>query len=122
LGSVTGTLDAAGGVSSSTAYSVFGQPAGTGAVGLGDAYGYTGHGWDIESGTHYARARWYDSRLGRFASEDPVDEVNLYPYVANQPLDYVDPTGQMAMEYGGISKDAPMRAGLARNTVQNKQA
>ncbi len=46
---------------------------------------------------HYARARWYDPTLGRFASEDPVDALNLYPYVGNQPMTYVDPTGQFAM-------------------------
>lgn len=99
LGSVTGTLDAAGGLASTSAYSVFGQPAGTGPVGLGDAYGYTGHAWDGDAGMHFARARWYDAGAGRFASEDPVDAMNLYPYVDNKPMDWVDPTGEMAAEY-----------------------
>ena len=104
LGSVTGTLDAAGGVASSSAYSVFGQPAGTGPVGLGDVYGYTGHAWDADAGMHFARARWYDAGVGRFASEDPVDAMNLYPYVGNQPMDYVDPTGEIAAaQYSLIS-------------------
>ncbi|WP_239021888.1 RHS repeat-associated core domain-containing protein [Nocardioides jishulii] len=102
LGSVTGTLDASGGVASSSAYSVFGQPAGTGAVGLGDAFGYTGHAWDGDAGMHFARARWYDAGVGRFASEDPVDAMNLYPYVGNQPMDWVDPTGRMAFSYAGF--------------------
>ncbi|WP_170970154.1 RHS repeat-associated core domain-containing protein [Nocardioides jishulii] len=104
LGSVTGTLDASGAVASSSAYSVFGQPAGTGAVGLGDAVGYTGHAWDGDAGMHFARARWYDAGVGRFASEDPVDAMNLYSYVGNQPLDYHDPTGEFAVEVAATSQ------------------
>ncbi len=122
LGSVVGTLDGAGALASSTAYSAFGQPAGAGTVGVGDSYGYTGHAWDSDAGMHYARARWYDSGTGRFASEDPVDAVNLYIYVDNRPLSFTDPTGMVAAgEYGGISKDAPMRARMASNGYQNQQ-
>lgn len=100
LGSVTGTLDGTGGLVSSTAYSVFGNPA-TAAVGVGaGTYGYTGHAWDGEAGMHYARARWYDPTLGRFASEDPIDALNLYPYVGNQPMTYVDPTVSLSTRLG----------------------
>lgn len=39
----------------------------------------------------------YDSRLGRFVSEDPIGfnggDVNLYGYVWNNPLNYYDPYG-----------------------------
>ena len=45
---------------------------------------------------HY-RARQYDSRLGRFISEDPIGfaggDINLYGYVGNRPLAYKDPLG-----------------------------
>ncbi|WP_170970156.1 RHS repeat-associated core domain-containing protein [Nocardioides jishulii] len=104
LGSVTGTgtLDSAGAVVSSSAYSVFGQPAGTGAVGLGDAFGYTGHAWDGDAGMHFARARWYDAGVGRFASEDPIDAMNLYTYVGNRSMDLTDPTGEVAVFYARI--------------------
>jgi RHS repeat-associated protein len=48
----------------------------------------------------YYRARYYDPRLGRFLSEDPIrfqssDDLNLYTYVANDPVDFVDPTGEI---------------------------
>ncbi|MEO5662756.1 MAG: RHS repeat-associated core domain-containing protein [Nocardioides sp.] len=112
LGSVTGTLDGSGKLASSTAYSVFGQPASAGAVGAGDTYGYTGHAWDADAGMHYARARWYDSGAGRFASEDPVDASNLYSYVRNQPATYTDPTGMVtAAEYGTLSTIAQLALG-----------
>jgi len=45
----------------------------------------------------YYRARYYDSEIGRFISEDPVGfdgGVNAYSYVANDPLDFGDPLGQ----------------------------
>ncbi|QCX28967.1 RHS repeat-associated core domain-containing protein [Nocardioides jishulii] len=115
---------ACGGVVSSSAYSVFGQPAGTGAVGLGDVYGYTGHAWDGDVGMHFARARWYDAGVGRFASEDPVDALNWYPYVGNQPYSYVDPTGEMAVSYapvaeGGSSRSYDAAALAAIGTTNN---
>jgi RHS repeat-associated protein/uncharacterized repeat protein (TIGR01451 family) len=118
LGSVTGTLDGSGALGASTDYSAFGQPAGVGAVGVGDVYGYTGHAWDADAGMHYARARWYDAGVGRFASEDPVDALNLYSYVRNQPLTYVDPAGMMAVDYAVVSQIAstalvPLLVGVA---------
>jgi RHS repeat-associated protein len=45
----------------------------------------------------YCRARYYHPSLQRFISEDPIEfasgDVNLYAYVSNDPLDFVDPLG-----------------------------
>jgi hypothetical protein len=44
----------------------------------------------------YYRARWYDPSQSRFASEDPIGfygGLNLYSYVENSSLQYVDPIG-----------------------------
>jgi RHS repeat-associated protein len=45
----------------------------------------------------YCRARYYHPRLQRFISEDPIEflggDVNLYGYVANNPLSFIDPLG-----------------------------
>jgi uncharacterized protein RhaS with RHS repeats len=43
------------------------------------------------------RARYYDPYVGRFISEDPIGfaggDVNLYLYVSNNPVNFVDPFG-----------------------------
>lgn len=46
-------------------------------------------------------ARYYDSKGGRFLSTDPLgyhDSMNLYVYVVNNPINYIDPYG-LAYQY-----------------------
>jgi RHS repeat-associated protein len=49
------------------------------------------------NGLYYMRARYYDAAVGRFISEDPIGfdsgEVNLYAYVGNNPISFIDPFG-----------------------------
>lgn len=44
-----------------------------------------------------AEARYYDPSTGRFISEDPIGfaggDVNLYAYVSNNPVSWIDPLG-----------------------------
>ncbi len=48
-----------------------------------------------ESGFYYYGARYYDPETGRFISPDNVNTFpSPYVYVRNNPLRYVDPTGQ----------------------------
>jgi RHS repeat-associated protein len=58
---------------------------------------------DVETGLDYFGARYYGSVQGRFTrpddflnDTDPVDPAswNLYAYVRNNPLRYIDPTGE----------------------------
>ncbi len=48
---------------------------------------------DADPGLYYLRARYYDPDIGRFLTQDPVPAVNLYAYVGNNPVNYVDPSG-----------------------------
>ena len=58
---------------------------------------YTGREWEPEVGMYFYRARYMDPRLGRFISQDPLafsaGDINIYAYVLNAPINYVDPYG-----------------------------
>jgi RHS repeat-associated protein len=55
---------------------------------------FPGQYYDTETGLHYNWNRYYDPETGRYMRVDPVSEgPNLYLYVQNNPLKYVDPKG-----------------------------
>jgi len=69
----------------------------------GNAYKFTGKERDSESGLDYFGARYYAAGYGRFTTTDPIwikldrlidaQRLNLYSYVRNSPLRFVDPSG-----------------------------
>jgi RHS repeat-associated protein len=68
-------------------------------------YMYTGQEQDEFGGLIYYNARWYDPEVGRFISEDPAAAnpndpltINRYIYCRNNPLIYVDPSGEFFAE------------------------
>ncbi len=68
--------------------------------------GYTGHQFDVETGLTYARARYYDSKLGVFLSRDSFEGVlgdapslHRFTYSHNNPLRYRDPSGRSVLGF-----------------------
>jgi RHS repeat-associated protein len=95
LGSVIGLTNDVGAWVEKYAYTLYGKPAVQSTV--GNPYMFTGRRLDTETGLYYYRARYYDPNLRRFIETDPIGYVagiNLYAYVFNNPLNYIDPYGQ----------------------------
>ena len=74
-------------------------------------------------GLTYMRSRFYAPDLGRFITPDPMGllagDLNLYRYVLNSPLDFVDPSGlevtlqDFSVNAGGAAATAADLAGSA---------
>ncbi|NIM98357.1 MAG: hypothetical protein GTO24_09855, partial [candidate division Zixibacteria bacterium] len=53
--------------------------------------------FDTETGLHYNYFRDYHPGIGRYIEPDPIGlkgGISLYPYVSNNPVNYVDPEGK----------------------------
>jgi RHS repeat-associated protein len=100
LGSTIAVTDSTGAVEQTMDYDVFGVLRSiTGSSGT--TYTFTGEEND-SSGLTYLRARYYDPASGRFLSRDPypmdaedTQTINRYVYVKNNPINYVDPSGEV---------------------------
>jgi RHS repeat-associated protein len=128
LGSIRLLSDAGGAIVESYTYLAFGQPtvmtnAGTDGNWLtedgttintsayGNPYLFTARRWDFYTQLYYYRFRDYSPLIGRFLQPDPagyIDTMNLYAYVNNNPLKWIDPWGLLIVHYwpsGGQGSD-----------------
>lgn len=97
LGSIRAAVGMSGDIIGFAEYSPFGNPL---KRIPNVSYGYAGEEQD-ENGKVYLRARYYDPKIARFLSKDPVlqnlfgsPKQNLYAYVGNSPTNFVDNNGR----------------------------
>ncbi len=104
LNSVTALTGHAGSTKESNRYDAFGATLNLSLPGTGNEQLFTGRQLDVNTGLYYYRARYYDSEIGRFISEDSLGfgaGVNFYAYVGNNPVNFSDPSGRITFTMNG---------------------
>jgi RHS repeat-associated protein len=82
----------------------------TGSYAAANVMRFSGKPWVAHNGSnsdglYYYGYRFYDPNLQRWLSRDPIGErggINLYGYVDNDPVNYVDPFGWLKYRYDGV--------------------
>ena len=99
-GSTTSLVKEDGSADATYRYTDFGETTINGDNKVENEVCYTGGIYDQSTGLYYLNARYYNPEDGRFVTEDTYrgetnepDTQNLYVYCADNPVNYVDPSG-----------------------------
>ncbi|MCM3292507.1 wall-associated protein WapA [Paenibacillus sp. MER 180] len=127
-GDITEIRDAQGNVLNRYTYDIWGNPL-VQEEQVPNIFRYSGEYWDAATNLQYLRARWYDPSVGRFINEDTYEgdiksplSLNLYTYVENNPLRWLDPSGHIKDSFGAtlsMPKDADEAAKLISQAKNN---
>jgi RHS repeat-associated protein len=101
LGSTIAITDSSGNVVNQYAYDPFGNLANSTET-VPNPFRYVGAlgVMDEGNGLLYMRARYYAPNIGRFINQDPIGlagGLNMYAYVGNNPVSWVDPSGNFVV-------------------------
>ena len=98
LGSIREVTDSNGSLVSQLDYDAWGNETVV-SGNMSVDFGFTGHYFHQPSGLNLTRTRAYNPTLGRWINRDPLENAelsegpNLYAYVGNNPIFFVDPLG-----------------------------
>lgn len=97
--------------------------------GLQPKMAYAGLYLHEESGLYLATYRGYNPATARWLNRDPIEEMgglNLYGYVMNDPINFVDPDGRDPLNIPGLGTVSPSdlngMVGNAQTVAQERQA
>lgn len=104
--STTSMVKQDGSLAAAYDYTDFGETTEITGSGVDNQICYTGGIYDKETGLYYLNARYYDPEIGRFISQDSYrgelddpGQWHLYAYCANNPINYVDPSGHAKVRH-----------------------
>ncbi len=108
--SLIATTDSTGNLEHSYEYDPYGLPEidkiGGGSAWSGPRFRYTGQTMLFGAQLYDYKARVYDPQYGHFFQTDPIgtkDDLDLYAYTADDPVNKSDPSGMLALAQGATT-------------------
>ena len=96
-GNIVALIDTSGNVVESYRYTAFGEKQAADTL---NPWGFASKRFDKETGFVYFGRRYYDPEIGRWTTTNPANYANgpnLYAYVHNRPLIYINHDGRFAI-------------------------
>ncbi len=123
VGSLRIITDTSGNIVKEVKYDTFGNIIDDTNASFAVPFGFAGGLHDQETGLVRFGYRDYSPEIGRWTAKDPIGfaggDTNLYGYVANSPVNWVDPTGEIAFVPAILAVWAVVEVGLTLYDIYN---